>query len=163
MRGNITNREGITELWVWRCDFSVPTLNTMAVWPQSSSVTSQTSHILISKMRVFGLMSSSVLASSKLPMISWPGGEKRDRGITVFDDDSKRDSHRLPHLDLFSHSQRLAMRFKGHMLKGFGENFLNIYMNCLRNYVEYKNVFDTVYDTEELSLSMGKTFCTNTE
>lgn len=55
------------------------------------------------------------------------------------------------------------MRFKGYMLKGFGENFLNIYMNCLRNYVEYKNVFDIVYDIEEFLLFMGKIFCINIE
>lgn len=104
MRGNITNREEIAKLWAWRCDFSVPTLN-------------------IFRMRVFGLVSSGVLASSKFSIISCLSGE-RDRGITIFDNDFKRASGDvLPHLDLFSHSQRLTMRFKGHMLKSYGEKY----------------------------------------
>ena len=55
------------------CSFSVsPLLN--------DRVTSiKTSHILISKMKAFGSMSFSVLASSKVPMIPRPSGEKRER------------------------------------------------------------------------------------
>lgn len=52
-------------------------------------------------MRVFGLMLFSVLVSLKFFMIFWFGGEKRDRGIIVFDDDFKRDFYRLFYLDLF--------------------------------------------------------------
>lgn len=43
----------------------------------------------------------------------------------VFDDDSRRVSGCLPHSDLFSPSQRLAMRFKGHMMKGFGRKYFD--------------------------------------
>lgn len=78
------------------------------------------------KMRVFGLMLSGVLASPKVSMISCLNRDKRYRGINV----SNRASDSLPHLELFfSHSKKLVMRLKGHMLKGFGGNILNIYIN----------------------------------